>query len=107
MEAAGIAVRELRAFGGGARSPLWLQAKADIYGKPVLAMDVAEAPCLGVAILAGVAIGAFESVESGVAQMVQVKQIYEPDPAMHRQTQEKAQLFAQVYPALAALNREL
>ena len=107
MEAAGIAVRELRAFGGGARSPLWLQAKADIYGKPVLAMDVAEAPCLGVAILAGVAIGAFESVESGVAQMVQVKQIYEPDPAMHRQTQEKAQLFAQVYPTLAALNHEL
>jgi xylulokinase len=107
MEAAGIAVRELRAFGGGARSPLWLQAKADIYGKPVLAMDVAEAPCLGVAILAGVATGAFESVESGVAQMVRVKQTYQPDSTMHTRTGEKTQLFAKVYPTLAALNHEL
>ncbi len=107
MEAAGIAVRELRAFGGGARSPLWLQVKADIYGKPVLAMDVAEAPCLGVAILAGVATGAFASVEAGLAQMVRVKQTFHPDAATHRQAQERMQLFAQVYPTLAALNHEL
>lgn len=107
METAGIAVRELRAFGGGARSPLWLQAKADIYGKPVLAMDVAEAPCLGVAILAGVATGAFASIEHGLAQMVRIKRVFEPDAATHRLAQERAQLFAQVYPTLAALNHNL
>lgn len=107
MESAGIAVRELRAFGGGARSPLWLQTKADIYGMPVLAMDVAEAPCLGVAILAGVATGAFVSIEDGLAQMVRVKQVFEPDAATHRLAQERAQLFAQVYPTLAVLNHQL
>jgi xylulokinase len=107
MEAAGIAVRELRAFGGGARSALWLQAKADIYGKPVLAMDVAEAPCLGVAILAGVATGAFASIEAGLAQMVRVKRVFEPDAATHRQALERAQLYAQMYPTLVTLNHAL
>jgi xylulokinase len=107
MEAAGIAVHELRAFGGGAKSPLWLQIKADIFGRPVLAMDVSEAPCLGVAILAGVATGAFGSVEAGVAQMVRVKHAYEPNMALHQQYMEKARVFAQVYPALSTLNHEL
>lgn len=107
MQAAGIAVRELRAFGGGARSPLWLQTKADIYGAPVLAMDVAEAPCLGVAILAGAATGAFESVAQGLERMVRVRQRYEPDPALHVQYMEKYQVFAQIYPALAAINHSL
>jgi xylulokinase len=107
MDAAGIGVEELRAFGGGARSPLWLQVKADIYGKPVRAMDVAEAPCLGVAILAGVATGAFDSVEEGLSRMVRATQTYQPDPAMVERYQERYALFQQVYPTLAPLNRQL
>jgi xylulokinase len=107
MEEAGIAVRELRAFGGGARSALWLQTKADILGKPVVAMDVTEAPCLGVAILAGAATGVFPTVEAGVAQMVRRGRVYEPDPALHAQYAKRATLFAQVYPALVELNHQM
>ncbi len=107
MAAAGIAVQELRAFGGGARSPLWLQVKADVYGKPVRAMDVAEAPCLGVAILAGAATGAFASVQEGLSRMVRATQTYHPDPAMVERYQERYALFRQVYPTLAPLNRRL
>ena len=107
MEEAGIAVRELRAIGGGAKSPRWLQTKADIFGKPVMAMDVSEAACLGVAILAGVATQAFSSIDEGVAQMVRVKRTYEPDMALHKRYLEKAQHFAQIYPTLAELNHQL
>ncbi len=107
MQAAGIAVRELRAFGGGARSPLWLQTKADIFGRPVLAMDVAEAPCLGVAILAGVATGAFSSVPAALGHMVRVRQTYQPDRNLHQQYMAKARLFAEIYPTLASLNHQL
>ena len=107
MEAAGIAVRELRAFGGGAKSPLWLQTKADIYGKPVRAVAVSEAPCLGVAILAGVATGVFSSMEEALAQMVRIGRTYEPDLALHDRYMERFQLFAQVYPTLAELNHQL
>jgi sugar (pentulose or hexulose) kinase len=107
MERAGIAVRELRAIGGGAKSPRWLQTKADIFGKPVVAMDVSEAACLGVAILAGVATEVFPSVEAAVAQMVRVKRTYQPDMDMHERYMEKAQRFAQIYPTLAELNHQL
>ncbi len=107
MEAAGIAIGELRAFGGGARSPLWLQVKADIYGKPVQAMDVAEAPCLGVAILAGLATGVFTSVDDALARMVRAAQTYQPDPAMVERYQERCELYQQIYPTLAAFNRRL
>lgn len=105
MEAAGIAVEEMRAFGGGARSPLWLQVKADVYGKPVRAMDVAEAPCLGVAILAGAATGVFASVPEGLSRMVRATDTYHPDPAMVERYQERYALYQQVYPTLAPLNR--
>ena len=107
MEKAGIAVRELRAIGGGAKSPRWLQTKADIFGKPVVAMDVSESACLGVAILAGVAIKAFSSIDEAVAQMVKVKRVHEPDMVLHKHYLEKAQHFAQIYPTLAELNHEL
>jgi xylulokinase len=107
MEAGGIVVRELRAFGGGARSPLWLQTKADIYGKPVVAMDVAEAPCLGVALLAGTATGVFDSLADGLERMVQPGRMVEPNPTLHAQYMERAARFAEVYPALAELNHRL
>ncbi len=107
MEAGGIALRELRAFGGGARSPLWLQTKADIYGVPVVAMDVAEAPCLGVAMLAGIATGVFTDVADGLARMVRAGRTYAPDAARHVAYMERAALFAEVYPALAGLNRRM
>jgi xylulokinase len=107
MEAAGITVRELRAMGGGAKSPRWLQTKADITGKPVTAMDVSEAPCLGCAMLAGVATGAYASIQDAVAAVVRVNRTYEPNPQLQAQYAEKAALFAEVYPTLAALNRKL
>ncbi len=107
MEAAGIAVNELRAFGGGAKSPLWLQTKADIFGKPVRAMDVSEAGCLAVAILAGAATGVFDSVAEGVAATVRGGRVYEPDPVLHEQYAAKAALFAQLYPALSPLSHQM
>jgi xylulokinase len=107
MEGVGIAIRELRAFGGGARSERWLQVKADVLGKPVLAMDVTEAPSLGMAILAGAATGAFPSVAYGVAQMVRSGRTYNPDPVRHQQYLERFALFSQVYPTLAALNHQM
>ncbi len=107
MEAAGIAVQELRAMGGGARSSLWLQTKADIIGKPVRAMDVAEAPCLGCAILAGVALGEYASIPEAVAQMVRINRTYEPDLVLHACYAEKAALYKEIYPTLAPLNHRM
>jgi len=51
----GCEIRELRAIGGGANSLFWTQLKADVIGRPITALNVTEAGCLGVAMLASAA----------------------------------------------------
>ncbi len=77
----GIEVDEVRALGGGARSRVWSQIKADVLGIPVVTTEIEEAASLGAAILAGVAVGAFPSLESAIDRMVVVKDRFVPDPA--------------------------
>jgi len=67
---AGIPVQELRSTGGGARSALWNQIKADVCQLPLLTVENEEAALLGDAILAGVACGVFSSIEEGCQMMV-------------------------------------
>ena len=48
----GIRPREIRLTGGGARSPLWRQVAADVFGVPVVAMAEDESAALGGALQA-------------------------------------------------------
>jgi xylulokinase len=53
----GIAPDELAVIGGGAKSDLWAQIKADILGMPVYRPLYTEAASLGAAVLAATAVG--------------------------------------------------
>lgn len=70
-------VTEIRAMGGGANSALWCQMKADMTKKTLVTLKNSETACLGGAILAGVGIGFFESVES-VSDLIEIKKTYTP-----------------------------
>ncbi|MBC7217144.1 MAG: hypothetical protein H5U36_03020 [Candidatus Caldatribacterium sp.] len=76
----GLPVLDLRAIGGGARSPEWLRIKADILGKPLLLPETEEAVALGTAILAGKASGVFTSTQEGIAAMVRFRGEIRPSP---------------------------
>lgn len=52
LRESGCEIRELRAIGGGAKSARWTQLKADVIGRPISTLNVTEAGCLGVAMLA-------------------------------------------------------
>jgi xylulokinase len=58
----GVVVDHVRALGGGARSRLWRQMQADVFGVPVRRTTVDEGPAYGAALLAGVTAGAFKNV---------------------------------------------
>ena len=62
--ALGIGGDEIRVVGGGARSPLWLQIKADVTGFPVRPVEGDAATSAGAAMLAGVAAGNFADLEA-------------------------------------------
>lgn len=81
LENAGLRVSELRSSGGGSKSPLWNQIKADIIHKPLVTIKCSEAACLGAAILAGTAVGLFTSVEKACESMAEEKARFIPDPA--------------------------
>lgn len=107
LKAAGVPITELHAVGGGARSPLWLQLKADICQVPLRVPAVTEAACLGAALLAGVAAGVYPDVAAAVAQTVHLQQRIEPQAASAAAYNEKYHLYRQVYPALIPLLRQL
>ena len=48
----GVNPKEIRVTGGGARSPVWRQLMADIFGVPIVAMAEDEGAALGAAIQA-------------------------------------------------------
>lgn len=52
LAALGVKAREIRVTGGGAKSPVWRQIMADVFGVPVVAMVEDEGAALGGAIQA-------------------------------------------------------
>jgi xylulokinase len=62
IEEQGVAVKQIRASGGGARSAFWRQLQADVLGNTVVSMAADEGPAYGVALLAAVGAGEFNDV---------------------------------------------
>ena len=91
---------DLRAVGGGARSPLWLGLQADVYGRPVRRTLIDEGPAYGAALLAGVAAGVFADVEDAGARVRLRDEVTEPDPERARRYDELYAVYASLYPAL-------
>jgi xylulokinase len=83
-EKAGIEVKELRSVGGGARSALWNQIKADVLGIPIMLPSTSVGAPFGDAILAGMGIGIYTDVEESLKSMISIKTCFEPDPKHHR-----------------------
>jgi xylulokinase len=81
LDALGLAGREIRVVGGGAKSELWLQIKADVTGRPVRPVLTAEPTATGAAVLAGLAAGTFPDAADAVRRTVTPShRRYEPDP---------------------------
>lgn len=74
----GIPCSEIRSMGGGAKSSLWCQIKADMCKRRIVTLKNEETACMGSAILAGTAVGVFDSVESACACSAFMDKIYLP-----------------------------
>ena len=79
LEKIGVTVKEVRSLGGGAKSDLWLQIKADVCRKDILVMQCDEAACLGVAMLSCVGVGIYKDLSEARNNMVKVTKTFSPD----------------------------
>ncbi len=99
VRAAGNEVREIRATGGFARSPLWRQMLADVLGLDVGFPAGHEGSSFGAALLGMQALGMISSIDIA-ADLVQIEQTVHPDPAAAAVYADLRPVFIELYNAL-------
>jgi xylulokinase len=107
MSGTGMPVTEVRATGGGARSHLWRQLQADIFGLPVHRTRIEEGPAFGAALLAGVAAGVYADVFEAAALVQLDPEVNEPDPALKRLYGSYHKAYSDLYKANALVMHRL
>ena len=103
LAAAGIRLSPLRATGGGARSRVWLQMKADVLNLPVTALETGEAGGVGSAMLVGVALGEFADLQEAARTMVRVREVFQPRAAYHGKYEAIYRRYRGLYEAVRPL----
>ena len=103
LRESGCEIRELRAIGGGAKSVFWTQLKADVLGRPITTLNVTEAGCLGVAMLACAAVTG-KPVRDLARRWVQPHAMLAPRPATAHWYDEQFARYRQLYPKIKGLN---
>ncbi len=73
IESLGIEVNQIRAVGGGLKSPVWLGILGRVLRKPIVTMSVPDSANLGNVILCGKALGIYPTLEDAVSRMVTVE----------------------------------
>jgi len=96
----GVPIEQVRASGGGARSPLWRQIQADIFGAELVLVNVTEGAAYGAALLAGAGAGVYAGVDEAVAQTVRIADRTLPIAENVAHYQELYPVYRSLYPAL-------
>jgi len=95
MRGLGLEIRQVRASGGGARSPVWRQMLADAFNTEIVTVNVTQGAAFGAALLAGVGTGLYADVPSVCQAVVKINERCAPGP--------DAAVYARYYPRYQAL----
>ncbi|MCS6906655.1 MAG: xylulokinase [Anaerolineales bacterium] len=106
MKEIGLAVEEIRAVGGGARSPLWRQIKADVTGVPVSLPQTVETTALGAAILALHGAGLTGTIEEACDLCVKVVETRYPQAENATVYEQRYRTYRAAYFALLPVFEE-
>jgi xylulokinase len=104
FEDAGIPISELKVSGGGAKSPFWLQLRADITQKVCKVPGTSEASLLGAAMLAATGIGIYKNLEEAVEVVCRDVASYEPNPQLVEEYQRRYEVYRHLYHLLLPIN---
>ncbi len=96
----GVPIGQVRASGGGARSPMWRQILADVFGTELVTINMTEGAPFGAALLAGVGTGLYASVPEACAATIRVESRIEPIAANQVRYDQYYAVYRSLYPAL-------
>jgi len=97
IESMGIRIKKIIAIGGGAKSPVWLQIKANVLNKSINILQNSEAASLGAALLAGISIGEYKNFEEAVECTVKPKSEFIPDSYMADEYEKRYDIYKTIY----------
>lgn len=95
LKQTGIQVDRILAVGGGAKSEAWLQLKADVYERPVVAVP-GEASSRGAAVCAGMGVNVFSHWSQAIETLVKPGPVYHPRPRFQRLYRESFEHYQQL-----------
>jgi xylulokinase len=101
-----LPVETIRLGGGGARSPLWRQIQAQVYGRGVQVVEAEEGAAYGATLLAGIGSQVWPSVDEACAEVVRVAYQVEPDKNAVALMNVRYEKFRALYHALRAISLE-
>ena len=100
LQELGQPVTQVRVSGGGARSALWQQILADVFGVELVTVNVTEGAAYGAALLAGVGAQVYPTVEEACERIVRITHRVEPIPENGARYAECYALYRSLYPIL-------
>ncbi len=98
-----VPVRRIRLGGGGARSSLWRQIQANVYGHDVEIVDAEEGAAYGAAILAGVGVQLWRSVDTACDAVIRVKERVASQPTAVTKMNRAYASYRRVYAATKSI----
>ena len=98
----GIKIDEIRSIGGGSKSGLWNQIKADVLGMPIAILKDSSGAAVGDAYLAGMGAGVISDIRTTLKMNVQIESRYQPDSKVHSYYQERYARYRSLYESVKA-----
>ena len=95
------------ATGGGARSDFWRHLQADVYKQPIVLTNASEGPAYGVALLAGVGTGVWNSVEEACRSSIKQTEKVNPDKKLAKLYDRHFAVYDKLYGDLSARFAEM
>lgn len=97
LEKAGIKLNYLHSTGGGAKSALWMQIKANMLNKELISVQGDEAGTVGSAMLAAVALGQYKNIEDAAKKFVHMAHKYKARKDYTKQYSEQYEKYKKLY----------
>ena len=101
---AGLKPQAINHSGGGSASEVWCQIRADILGVPLQRTAMRDAGVLGAALIAGVGIGIFSSLQQAAKDFVKMDAEFAPDPPQTERHDKRYELYKLLYRQLVPFN---
>jgi xylulokinase len=107
IEMAGVKIGALNFFGGGAKSDILAQNKADIYEREINALSISETGALAAMLLAGNAIGKYTDIEEAVEVLIKPRKTFYPEAKSAVKYRKNYELYKDLYPTLKTFNHRI